>query len=183
MSSIKRRTVLALLTALLLAACGGIGDDLLPSGEDKRASVDGGTSGTRVGQQAPDFSLYDTLGNSRGLYTELATADAVVLYFNMWCPICDAHASHMRADIMPAYPGVHFFLVDYVTGSISDSRAAQEANGFADMEVLVDIGQALFTTYRASMGTTVLIDASGIVRMNEDYKDGARLLSTLEQLP
>ncbi|HEB81717.1 MAG TPA: redoxin domain-containing protein [Gammaproteobacteria bacterium] len=183
MSSIKFRYALLLLIGMLLSACGDMTDDLLPSGDDKRPPVEEGTSGTQVGQQAPDFSLYDTLGNSRGLYTELATAEAVVLYFNMWCPICDAHASHMRADIMPAFPNVQFFLVDYVTGSITDSRAAQEANGYTDMDVLVDIGQEQFDAYRASMGTTVVIDTAGIVQMNEDYKDGARLRSTLEQLP
>ena len=34
------------------------------------------------------------------------------------------------------------------------------------------------------MGTTVVIDSAGnIVRMNEDYKDGVKLIETLQALP
>jgi len=173
-----------LVLSLGLAGCGGITDDLLPSGDDKQPAVEAGTIGTRVTQQSPDFSLFDTLGVSRGLYAELAIPkDGVVLYFNMWCPICDAHASHMRAVVMPNFPDVSFFLVDYVTGSISASRAAQLSNGYANIETLVDTDQAVFDLYNASMGTTVVIDKDGIVRMNEDYKDGVKLIETLQALP
>jgi len=167
-----------------LAGCGGITDDLAPSSEDKQPAVEAGTIGIRVTQQSPDFSLFDTLGVSRGLYAELAIPkDGVVLYFNMWCPICDYHASHMRAAVMPNFPDVSFFLVDYVTGSISASRAAQIDNRYADIETLVDTDQAVFDLYNASMGTTVVIDKDGIVRMNEDYKDGVKLIETLQALP
>jgi len=176
--------VVLLVTFLGLAGCDGITDDLLPSGEDKRPAVEAGTIGTQVGQQSPDFSLSDTLGNSRGLYAELAIPkDGVVLYFNMWCPICDAHASHMRAEVMPNFPAVSFFLVDYVTGSLSASRDAQLSNGYADIETLVDAVQEVFNLYQASMGTTVVIDKNGIVRMNEDYKDGVKLTEILQALP
>ena len=177
-------SIALLLASLGLAGCSGISDDLNPSGEDKRPIVEAGTIGTQVGQQSPDFSLFDTLGNSRGLYAELAIPkDGVVLYFNMWCPVCDAHASHMRAEIIPDFPDVTFFLVDYVTGSITNSRAAQEAYGFTDIETLVDIDQVVFDLYDASMATTVVIDKDGIVRMNEDYKDGVKLTETLLALP
>ena len=173
-----------LLASLGLAGCSGISDDLNPSGDDNRPIVEAGTIGIQVGQQSPDFSLFDTLGNSRGLYAELAIPkDGVVLYFNMWCPICDAHASHMRTEVIPDFPDVTFFLVDYVTGSITNSRAAQEAYGFTDIETLVDINQVVFDLYDASMATTVVIDKDGIIRMNEDYKDGVKLTETLLALP
>lgn len=179
------RTIsLCIIFMLGVTACGGgLGDDLNPSGEDKRPEVVEGSSGTQVGQLSPDFSLQDTLDNSRSLSTELATADAVVLYFNMWCPICDAHASHMRANVIPDFPTVRFFLVDYVTGSVALSRSAQLSNGYGSSTVLADIGQTVFNLYQASMGTTVVIDSTGIVRMNEDYKDGMKLRQTLEALP
>jgi peroxiredoxin len=177
-------SIALLLASLGLAGCSGVSDDLNPSSEDKRPVVEAGTIGTQVGQQSPDFSLFDTLGNSRGLYAELAIPkDGVVLYFNMWCPICDAHASHMRINVIPNFPDVTFFLVDYVTGSISASRSAQESSGFTDIETLVDVDQAVFNLYQASMGTTVVIDKNGIVRMNEDYKDGVKLTETLLALP
>jgi len=176
--------VVLLVVSLGLYGCSGVTDDLVPSGEDKRPDVEAGTIGTQVGQQSPDFSLFDTLGNSHGLYAELVPPkDGVVLYFTMWCPICDVHSSHMRAEVIPNFPNVSFFLVDYVTGSISASRDAQLANGYADIETLVDAVQEVFNLYQASMGTTVVIDSAGIVRMNEDYKDGVKLTETLQVLP
>jgi hypothetical protein len=33
------------------------------------------------------------------------------------------------------------------------------------------------------MGTTVVIDSTGVIRMNEDYKNGVRLQTTLAGLP
>ena len=181
---IKPMVLLAtlLLVSLGLAGCEGITDDLAPSSDDDRPVVEEGTDGTQVGQISPDFSAYDTLGISRGLDDELVTSTGVVLYFTMWCPICDAHASHMRAVVMPKFPTVQFFLVDFVSATISASRTAQLANGYGDIETLADIDQELFNLYDASMGTTVVIDGNRFVRMNEDYKDGVKLIETLQAL-
>jgi len=185
MFSVRLFMLSTLLVAVFgLAGCGGITDDLVPSGDDNRPAVEAGSEGTQVGQQSPDFSMVDTLGNSRGLSAELAIPkDGVVLYFIMWCPICDIHASHMRAEIIPHFPDVRFFLVDYVSGSILAARDEQVSNGYADVYTLVDIGQEYFNIYQASMGTTVVIDKNMIVRMNEDYKDGVKLSETLQALP
>jgi hypothetical protein len=49
--------------------------------------------------------------------------------------------------------------------------------------VLADTNQSVLDLYHATMGTTVVIDSTGIVRMNEDYKDGTRLRNVLEALP
>jgi len=169
--------------SLGLSGCDGITDDLLPSGDDNRQTVEAGTSGTQVGQISPDFSVLDTLGNSRGLYDELTRSTGVVLYFTMWCPICETHMSHMRAEVMPQFPTVQFFLVDFVSGSVAASRAAQVSNKYEDIDTLVDTNQALLSLYQASMGTTVVIDSAGnIVRMNEDYKDSVKLVETLQAL-
>ena len=168
---------------LALAGCKGVTDDLNPSGEDKRPVVVAGSSGTQVGQLSPDFSVQDTLDVTHTLSDELAASGGVVLYFNMWCPICESHTSHMRSTIIPDFPLVRFFLVDYVSGSIAVSRSAQLSNGYGSSTVLVDANQALFNLYRASMGSTVVIDSTGIVRMNEDYKDGVKLRETLQALP
>jgi len=90
----------------------------------------------------------------------------------------------MRAEVMPDFPSVSFFLVDYVTGSVTNSRAAQLANGYVDIETLVDADQAVFNLYQASMGTTIVINSVGnVVMMNEDYKDGVKLTETLQALP
>jgi len=175
----------SLFSLLLLAvtACADMTDDLNPSGEDKRPVVEAGSIGPYVGQQAPDFTLSDTLYTFHTLSTELTTANGIVLYFNMWCPLCDSHMSHMRENIVPDFPLVSFFVVDYVTGSVSLSRSSQVANGFTDFTVLVDIDQYIVNSYNATMGTTVVIDSNGSITMNEDYKDGSRLRTALESLP
>lgn len=182
MSFARRLLIMAAL--VLLAGCDDMLDDLAPSGEDKRPDVVLGSVGPQVGQIAPDFTLDDTLYTPHTLSTELANARAVVLYFNMWCPICDTHANHMRQYIVPDFPDVRFFLVDYVSGSVPLSRSNQIASGYTDFTVLVPTDDSFTERYQATMGTTVVIDANGqIVRMNEDFLDGSKLRATLEALP
>ena len=176
-----------LVASLFLTACDGMVDDLNPSGEDKRPVVVEGSPGTQVKQLTPNFGLDDTLYVPRDLYNELETpvsTTGVVLYFTMWCPICDSHASHMRAYVMPNFPNVKFFLVDYVTGSVANARTAQVDNGYSNIDTLADVEQVVFNLYQASMGTTVVVGSvDKIVRMNEDYKDGVKLIETLQALP
>ncbi len=172
-----------ILLVLMLAGCENLKDNLNPSSEDKRPVVESGSEGSQVGQSAPDFTIPDTLNNSVTMSSELSGADGIVLYFTMWCPICDSHMSHMRANIIPNYPNVKFFFVDYVSGSVSVSRSAQISNGYTSSTVLVDTVQTVMNLYNATMGTTVVINSSGIVAMNEDYKDGSRLNTVLGELP
>ncbi len=184
-------SVLLLIASLLLTACDGMVDDLMPSGGDKRPVVIEGSPGTQVKQLTPTFVLDDTLYVPRDLYNELDTpsdsgapTSGVVLYFTMWCPICDSHASHMRTYVMPKFPNVKFFLVDYVTGSVANARTAQVDNGYKNIETLADVNQKVFNLYQASMGTTIVVGSvDKIVRMNEDYKDGVKLIETLQVLP
>ncbi len=144
---------LLLVAPLILTACDGMVDDLNPSGEDKRPVVVEGSPGTQVKQLTPDFFLDDTLSVNRGLYNELdtpASTTGVVLYFTMWCPICDSHASHMRTFVMPNFPDVQFFLVDYVTGSVANARTAQVDNGYTNIDTLADVSRKclIYTRHR-----------------------------------
>jgi peroxiredoxin len=177
----------AILLMFLLTGCGSMMDDLSPSGSDKRPAVVPGTTGPLVGQNAPDFTLPDTLGTSVTLSSIITTTgvQGAVLYFTMWCPICDTHMSNMQAVFLPAYPDVQFFLVDYVSGTVADAANAQLINGYAGsgFTVLADTTQTVLNLYQATMGTTVVIDNLGVVRMNEDYKDGVRLQNVLAGLP
>ncbi len=160
-------------------------DDLAPSGADERPAVQAGTTGPFVSQIAPDFTVSDSLGNSLSLSSVRASAQGVVLYFTMWCPICDTHMSNMRSNVVPLFPNVRFLLVDYVSGSVANARNAEVANGYAGSQftVLADTNQAVLGTYAATMGTTVVIDSAGIIQMSEDYKDGVRLIDVLGSLP
>jgi peroxiredoxin len=172
---------------LLSVGCGGMRDDLLPSGSDKRPVVQPGTIGPFVGQFAPDFTLPDSLGGIVTLSSALTATgvQGTVLYFTMWCPICDTHMSHMRSNEIPAFPGVRFFAVDYVSGTVADARSAEISNGYdgSGFTVLADTQQTVLNLYQATMGTTAVIDRTGVVRMNEDFKDGTRLDAALTALP
>lgn len=172
---------LILLLLLLAVGCGEVGRDLAPSGRDRRPEVAPGSVGFAVGQSAPDFSATNTLGNTVSLAALLAADRPVVLYFTMWCPICDAEMSHMASAIAPAHPDAAFLAVDYVSGSVAESRAAQVAAGYGNSlyTVLADADRNLLNACGATMSTTLLIDKTGVVRMNEDYRDGAKLAALL----
>ncbi len=169
---------------LLLAGCGGMMDDLNPSGSDKRPPALPGTIGPAVGQNAPDFTLPDTQGGSLTLSSELTTTNTtgVVLYFTMWCPYCDTDMTAMRS-FFTAFPNVRFIAIDYVSGSVAGAAQAQSADGFSDYMVLADTQQTVLNLYQATMQTTVVIDRTGVIRMNESYKDGSRLQAVLSSLP
>ncbi|MCF6217358.1 MAG: peroxiredoxin family protein [Gammaproteobacteria bacterium] len=173
--------LVGLLMLLLLSACQ---DDLNPSDSDERPVVQTGIIGNQVGQIAPDFTAGSTtLNTAHTLSSDLQTYDAVVLYFTMWCPICDEHMSHLRATYVSNYPNVQFFLVDYVSGSLEAARNTQLASGYGDMRVLVDVNREIEFLYEGTMGSTVVINNSGIVLMNQGYSDGRQLGQVLGELP
>ncbi|MCF6280631.1 MAG: peroxiredoxin family protein [Candidatus Polarisedimenticolaceae bacterium] len=175
MSSVK---YIVLLLVLGLTGCQ---DNLSPSSSDERPAVVTGIIGNQVGQIAPDFTLESSLNTFHTLSSELATHDGVVLYFTMWCPICDNHMSHMRAYIA-SYPNVQFLLVDYVNGSVTDARTSQVSSGYRDLSVLVDLNRTVENLYEGSMGTTIVVDRLGIVQMNQYYSDGRKLGQVLSRL-
>ncbi|HEY5975655.1 MAG TPA: hypothetical protein VIU41_13030, partial [Geobacteraceae bacterium] len=101
------------------------------------------------------------------------------------CPICDNHMQNMMASAIPQNPTVGFYAVDYVSGSVADARSAQSANGYAGTPfiVLADVVHEMLQGYQGTMGVTVVVDSTGVIRMNEDYKDGTRLQAVLAGLP
>ena len=185
MGSVKIRLLWLLL--LLIAGCGETMNDLAPSDKDKRPGVMCGITGTEVCQIAPDFTLSDTLENTVTLSSVVSSPGirGTMIYFTMWCPICDMHMSNMRASILPNYPAVRFLIVDYVSGSVAMARNEEMNNGYSGsgFTVLADTNQTVLNLFHATMGTTIVIDSAGVVRFNEDYKDGSRLRSVLSALP
>ncbi len=173
--------------ALTLVACGDWSDDLFPTHADKRDSIRVDETGSLAGQKAPDFSTVNSMADSITLAKELASpgTQAVVLYFSMWCPICNSHIDHMMQNVIPVFPRTKIFIIDYVSGSVHEVRSNVMANGYAQapFSVLTDLDNSILDAYAATMGTTVVLDPSGIIRMNEDYKDGTKLRQILEDLP
>jgi hypothetical protein len=183
MGSVKKATLLVLL--VLVAGCGGMTDDLIPSGSDKQPPVTPGTIGPLPGQIAPDFTIPDIFGNNVTLSSVLTTTgvQGVVLYFTMWCPICWDHMDDILYVQMPRFPNVRFYAVDYVNGTLADVQKSGSDYSNKGLLILADIQNIVKDLYRGTMGMTVVVDSSGIVRMNEDYKDGVRLHNVLAGLP
>jgi len=176
--------LLLLVLIFHLSACADLLDDINPSDSDRRGDFDATTIGYHPGETAADFASFDTLNETVVMSAELVGSDAIVLYFTMWCPVCDSHMTHMRKNTIPNYPDVKFYFVDYVSGMISVARAAQLSNGYGNSNVLVDdINHTMTNLYNATMGTTIVIDNTSIVQMNEDYKDGRKLQEVLDALP
>ncbi len=182
---------LGLVMVILLAGCGDMTDDLNPSDHDQRSAVIVGSSGYQPGQLAADFSLSTSIAAMFQLSDNLAVgsqpADAVVLYFTMWCPICLAHSDHIYNAVIPQFQNrgtVVYALVDYVSGSVDGSRAAEMANGYAGSEfvTLVDDQRAVMDQFNAAMGTVIVIAADGTIVMNEDYRTGESLMENLDAL-
>ena len=167
-----------LLTISLFTLMGCL-EDLSPDSEDLRS--DSSVGGANAAP-ATEFTAITTAGESVLLSDELMTNDAVVLYFTMWCPLCDSHMSHMRSRIMGEYPNVKFFMVDYVSGTIAQSRSSQVSNGYVSLNMLADINQTLLNTFDATMASVIVIDNENKILMNEDYKNGSRLIDVLGAL-
>ena len=180
MSSAK--IVCCLLMCLTLSGCG---DNLVPSGDDNRPIVPAGSTGPAVGQKAADFSVSDISGNTVTLASSLAGRKGVVYYFTMWCPICDTHMSKMRSSIVPLYPTVGFYLVDYVSGSVVDAANAAISSGYAGpaFTTLADVNHIMSGIFNGTMGITVVVDSTGTIVMNEDFRDGTKLSTVLAALP
>lgn len=185
----KLKQPIFLLLSLGLIAC-DIQDDLLPDSHDARANITPGSIGSMPTQIAADFTIKDSLNNNFILSEHLTDgstpADVIVLYFTMWCPICLSHSDHILNSIMPQYSGrgtVIYGLVDYVSGSVAATRATELASGYgrSNFTILADVNQDLAGQFNAAMATVVVIDSSGSILLNEDFRNGAALVEILEQ--
>jgi peroxiredoxin len=163
--------ILALCLFVSLSACQ---QDLIPSGEDTRAAG--------VPSVSPDFTVSLSDGSDFTLSSALTEHDAVVLYFSMWCPVCDEHMQHLRDSFVPAYPNVQFVLVDYVSNSISSTYKNQRSAGYMDFLTISDHNNYLQNLFAGTMGSTLVIDKNFVVQMAENFKAGEQLSTVLNSL-
>lgn len=166
--------LLSLLMALSLLT--GCLEDLNPDDKDIRSDTD------LAPKTSEGFTAITSLNETINLEDELLINDAVVLYFTMWCPLCDSHMSHIRSHVIDNYTNVRFYMVDYVSANVSQVRSSQLANGYAGLQLLVDNNQSLLSQYQATMASVVVIDDKNQILLNEDYKNGARLIDVLDNL-
>lgn len=158
---------LAALSWLPLAGCGGMADDLFPSGKDRRPTGLCGTEGPTACQVAPDFTLADQAGNPVTLSAALQGKRGAVLYFTMWCDDCISHLGMLHDDVMPAFPDVAYLGLDYVSGPAPAVDAMVSSMGWngAGFTFLADVGQQWTSYFHAGMAV-VVIDADRVVRYN-----------------
>lgn len=162
------------LTLSLLFALSACQQDLMPSGEDQRSSA--------VPAISEDFSVTLSDGSDFSLSSALSEHDAVVLYFTMWCPVCDEHMQHLRESFVPAYPNVQFVLVDYVSDSVSATYKNQRSAGYGDFLTISDHQNLLQNLFAGTMASTVVIDKNFVVQMAETFKTGEQLQVLLNAL-
>lgn len=134
------------------------------------------------GEMVSDFSATLNTGNTLNLSQRLNDHDAVVLYFTMWCVVCDSHTSQLKNAIEPAHGNVDIILVDYISASLSYSRESQQNQGFMSFDVITDLDGNLEQSFSATMGTIVVIDKNFVVRMNQYFSDNQSVFTALDQL-
>ncbi len=176
---------LILTLALMIGACGETMDDMRASGEDKRVDTNTADAGSQDSITTNDFTLPDIDNSPFNLYAKLTEYDAVVLYFTMWCPICDSHMSHLKSSVAPDFDNALFVVVDFVSGSVENAKTSASASGYRNnspFTIIADADMGVTNQYHGTMGTTVVIDSSGKILMNEDYKTGNELRGILEAL-
>ena len=145
---------------LFLSACV---EDLAPENKDLRKD-----SNFEI-QISENFSISTTDGDTLNLDDELASYDAVVLYFTMWCSTCSAHMDEIDAK-QDDYPNVRFLMVDFVSGSLSQSKNSQRDNAYNHMTTLVDNNDLLQERYNGKMASTIIINNQHEILFNEVYK-------------
>lgn len=166
------------LLLICLTAISGCQEDLLPSNDQLP-----NTAHVQMGDTVDSDLSFTTSENSEELLVNrLQNHDAVVLYFTMWCPVCDSHMSHIRSHFVNQYTHVDFIFVDYVSGSITSSQAAQTASGYRDFDVIADYDDGLQHYFSGTMASTIVIDKNMIILMNEEFKAGSQLEAVLEGL-
>jgi len=163
-----------LMTSVLLSACQ---EDLLPSNDPLE-----NTNTIKQGSIVEDLSYTLSDGSQKTFSSELSMHDAVVIYFTMWCPVCDSHMSHIRNELVPEYTNVKFILLDYVSGSIAYTLDAQQANGYLDFDVIADYNNQLEEYFNGTMATTVVIDKNFIVKFKGLFKTTSDIKATLDSL-
>ena len=175
---IVQKLLLLFTLSFVLSAC-DLKDDLFPSSTDKSNPLG----------IAADFTIKDMYGNDFVLSDHLVggtnEADVIVLYFTMWCPICLSHTDYIYTNIIPQFETrgtVVYGLVDYVNGSVEETYAFAQANGYLTpkFDVLADVNNTLENQFNGIMSTTVIIDNDGTILMNEIYKS-SKLVEILDQ--
>jgi len=181
----KIGTISIIVMSLGITACG---ENLMPSDSDQRPSVEVGSEGHLPTQTIKDFTLTRTDDQDVVLSDYLDggndPADAILIYFTMWCSICAAHTGDIASSIKPLYEDydVRYLIVDYVSGSLEDTIS--EGSSISDswgLEILSDNKNVVKDQLHGGMGVTIVIDGEGTIFYNQDYGNGEKVEEALDQ--
>ncbi len=165
------KKTLLLLGVIFLLGCQ---EDLMP--ESKNTNI------THEPFIISDFTAKLNTQQEYSLSDALTHHDGIVLYFTMWCPVCDNHMQLLRSDFVTQYSDIDFVFVDYVSGSAANSRATQLNSGYSDFNVISDVDDFLEETLQGSMGSIILIDKNFTVVFSEVFKNHMDLAEAIEAL-
>lgn len=162
----------------ILILLSGCQEDLFPQSEEPQAGP--GQAGETLDIDSLNLSLNS--GDAIDLNDRLVQHDAVVLYFTMWCVVCDGHTSEIKSQLEPNYPNVDFLLVDYISSTQSYSRSSQQSTGFTSFDVIADTNNQLESALSGTMGSIVVINKNRSILMNEYFNNSAKLIQVLDNL-
>ena len=162
----------------LLILLSGCQEDLFPESETLQAGP--GQAGETLDIDRLNLSLNS--GDKIDLNDRLVQHDAVVLYFTMWCVVCDGHTSEIKSQLQPNYPNVDFLLVDYISSTQGYSRSNQQSTGFTSFDVIADTNDQLENALSGTMGSIVVINKNRSILMNEYFNNSAKLIQVLDNL-
>ena len=107
-----------------------------------------------------DFTVNLNTEQDYSLSERLNNYDGIVLYFTMWCPVCDNHMQLLRSD----------FVAQYLN------------NGYRDFNVISDRDDYLENVLDGAMARVVLIDKNFTVVFSELFKNHLDLAAAIEGL-
>lgn len=159
--------VVALSSALLLAACAGSRQDHDDSSPEVAA-----TTLTVPGQPAPDFAL-PTLGGETFRLSDQRGKVVLVNFFATWCPPCVAELPHLQDDVWQRFAGDRFAMV-----SVAREETIQVIAPFVREHGLgwtfaLDAQREAFALYaEAYIPRNYVVDAAGeIVYQSQGFEE------------
>jgi len=136
---LRRLTLITVLVSLCFVnGCGGSNSKDTPTPEE--------TTLTRVGQEAPDFTLLDLNGDP---FTLADARGKVVLvnWFATWCPPCQEEMPHLRDRIWNRFAQKDFVLVSIAREEKPDVVAPFARKYEAEWPFLVDPERKAYAQY------------------------------------
>ncbi|WKY47566.1 TlpA disulfide reductase family protein [Eubacteriaceae bacterium ES3] len=159
------KTIILIGTFILLMVAAAFLYQLL-SKSNEPASPSSQESGSAIGQNAPDFLVFDANGNAVRL-SDFEGKPIVLNFWASWCPPCLSEMYFFNEAYLEKGTEVTFLMVDLTDGqreTQDDGQRYVDSQGFS-FPVYFDLEQdAGIQMGITSIPTTYFIDAGGIIQ-------------------